>query len=215
MTSTLYGTSYGIATATQSGMVSTGTQTFAGDKTFSGSVSTPALKASTQFCRLDWTPTGNASWTTGTYSVVAGVNGTGSGAGTRVGHFVPTGNGYSWAINSVVVGDCDPAGAWTFPVSVRSAKVDTTAGITASLGNAGIEDFLAIPNLSTWIITAHGSTDTSQYAHVMARANGAGTVVVSNIGNSLISIIAGGTNLARLVNSTVTQTITWSALRMK
>jgi hypothetical protein len=46
--------------------------------------------------------------------MVAGANATGSGAGTKVGQFVPTGNGYSWAINSVPVLDIADTGAVTF-----------------------------------------------------------------------------------------------------
>ena len=94
-----------------------------------------------------------------------------------------------------------------------AGNITTSSGYTASLGSGGTANIVTTPNTSFYLVSACGDTTTTQYAQAICYTNGSGTVTVTSIVATGISITSSGANTITVTNSSTTQQIRWAVLQ--
>ena len=117
-----------------------------------------------------------------------------------------------FASGGMSLGNTSDPGAANLSVT---GTINSTTGTTASLGSAGTATILTPTNLSHWMLTANGNSNTTQFAQVMVYTNAAGGVTVTSIVSAGITISASGANTVIVTNGGTTQTISYAAIRIK
>jgi hypothetical protein len=104
--------------------------------------------------------------------------------------------------------------AITLSQPVTATSINASSGDTASLGSGAAADIATTVSTGVYLVHVMGNSNSTQYAQGYAYSNNSGGVTVTTIAGTALTLGSSGTNKITVTNSSTTQTIKYTVLRI-
>jgi hypothetical protein len=104
--------------------------------------------------------------------------------------------------------------AITLSKPVTATSINASSGDTASLGSGAAADIATTVSTGVYLVHVMGNSNSTQYAQGYAYSNNSGGVTVTTIAGAALTLGSSGTNKITVTNSSTTQTIKYTVLRI-